>query len=135
MRVCRQYQHSKLAGFATLFSMLLLLTGCAAPKTLINSHELPQLVGKRITVLGLAVHSCPGAALVCKGGTNVYIDGLAYWPKGADHQIVEVTGILSQRHAPDLFVVRNATWVLRGQAGSINAAQIRELQSLLHKSL
>jgi len=102
----------KLKYLATIVSASLLVAGCAGKNVRVtHSQDLPQLVGRRVTMTGTAIHSCPGAMVFDKD-CQVLIDGIKYWPTNYDRQRVEVTGLLVQQYGPDLYVIHNAQWTL-----------------------
>lgn len=91
------------------------LFGCAHIQkniTVTRSEELPGLVGRRVTLVGIAYHNCPGAMLFERDKFCVFIDGMTYWPTNYDRRRVQVEGLLTEKHQPDLFVIRDATWKL-----------------------
>lgn len=86
--------------------------GCASKSvTVTQSQDLPHLLGRRVTMIGTALHSCPGAIVFDKN-YMVSIEGMTYWPKNFDQQRVQVTGLLQQRRAPDLYEIYDAHWTL-----------------------
>lgn len=102
----------KLGHFTTPVFGILLVAGCAGKSvTVSNRQDLPQLVGKRVTMVGIAMHSCPGA-MVFNKNFQVYIDGMKYWPTNYDRRQIEVTGLLGEQHGPDLYVIHAAQWSL-----------------------
>lgn len=101
------------------------------PVPVASSQELPGLVGRRVTVVGTATHSCPGA-MVDGGHGQVYIKDMQSWPAKYDHWLVQATGSLSKHPTIiGLYVLHDARWIPLGIAGSLDAAQIKELQRLM----
>jgi hypothetical protein len=118
--------------FAFFAAVAALVSGCASKSiTVTRSQELSGLIGRRVTIVGTAMHSCPGAMVF--GGDNfcVFVEGIKYWPTNHDRQLIQVTGSLTRQHSPDLYFIRDARWTLAGKAGSTDAAETREIQQLL----
>jgi hypothetical protein len=96
-----------------------------------SQEELPSLVGRRVKVVGTAMHSCPGAMVDGEHG-QVYIEHMQYWPAKYDHWLVQLTGSLAKHPTiTGLYAVRDARWTPLGIAGSLGAAEIKELQRLM----
>jgi hypothetical protein len=118
-----------------VFWASLLVSGCASkPVVVTSSQDLPGLIGKRVRVVGIPAHNGTGAMIFAGDSSNIFIDGVKYWPQGYDRQVLEVVGVLAQGHTPDLYLIRHPRWRLLGTAGSIDAAQLRELKGLIEKT-
>jgi hypothetical protein len=95
-----------------IISGVMLVAGCAGKSvTVTHSQDLPNLIGRRVTMTGTAIHNCPGA-MVFAEDCQVLIDGMKYWPTNYDLKRVQVTGHLGEQHGPDLYVIRDAEWKL-----------------------
>src|SRR5579859_3829261 len=88
-----------------LWALAALAAGCSSkPVAATSNRDLPALLGRRITITGRAVHSCPGAVVFDKDG-QVSVEGVKYWPTNYERHRVRVTGVLQLQHNPELYVI------------------------------
>ena len=77
-------------------------------KTKLYDSFSEKLLGKEITLLGVAFDSKAGAVLKLKNDIIVYINDLVYWPAEFLRQKMRVTGILQQKKMiPDVTIDKN----------------------------
>jgi len=93
--------------FTLIFAAItLMLVGCARhydAAIVMRDSSLKNLVGERVTLVGVAESRKSGAAL--RGdGFYVWIDGLLNWPVDYVERKVEVVGVLEDRHDLPVFI-------------------------------
>ena len=106
-------------GFLVLQSFWIL--SCSTTKQTENpsNHDLKELVGKKVTLVGKTVNRHLGAVLALENGQIVWMDEMFSWPDGyyteKESKIAQVTGVLTERYDLPVFIQdENDSIVLHG---------------------
>lgn len=103
----------KLRKLTPILAVFVLIGGCASKSvTVTHCQDLPFLVGRKVRITGAPISGSRPAAMVFDNGCQISIGSLEYWPSNLDRQQIQVTGLLCEQDATNLYVIREAHVVI-----------------------
>ena len=90
--------------------LFIILTSCSSliEVSTLNDENLNDLLGKKITVVGIAVNKKLGAKLITKDSTSIWISDKISWPEGYylennNGKTLKVTGTVIEKYDLPVF--------------------------------